>query len=158
MVTAQSLQDQVTEKVNEIKGLVSELSDDEAANNPVEGEWCVKEVLSHLIGAELGSAKAGLKRFLDEDTPQIDVNPGISYFEVRNSLSTAELLSTFEAEYGKLGEFLGGLSEEQLNRKANVPLMKESPIGEYPTLSQWAGALLNFHVNEHVGQIRNLCQ
>lgn len=157
MVTAQSLQQQVASKVSEVKSLVEGINDDQASMKPAEGEWCAKEVLSHLIGEELGGAKVILQRFLEEDTLQIDIEPGNPYFENRSSMSTADLLSTFESEYGKIGEFLGSLSEEQLNRTAKVPLLKETPLGDNPTLAQFAGALMNFHVNDHVEQLRNLC-
>jgi hypothetical protein len=63
-----------------------------------------------------------------------------------------------ESTYSEMGAFLSGLNEEQLNRKAQVPLLKETPIGEYPTLGQLAGALINFHLNDHVQQLRNLSQ
>ncbi|TMB66215.1 MAG: hypothetical protein E6J43_10690 [Chloroflexi bacterium] len=60
-----------------------------------------------------------------------------------------------ESTYGGMGAFLSGLSEEQLSRKAQVPLLKETPLGEYPTLGQLAGALINFQ-NDHVQQLRNI--
>lgn len=158
MVAAQGLQDQVAGKVNEIKSLVAGLSSEEASKKPSADEWCVNEVLSHLLGPELGSWKGGIESIVNEDTPLIDLTPGISYFDGRGGQSTEELLSAFETEYNAVGEYLGSLSEEQLNRKAHVPIFKETPLGEYPTLAQFAGGIINYHMADHVQQIRTLCQ
>lgn len=158
MVSGPSLKQQLDQKVQEIEQAVSGLSEEQASKPPAQGEWSAKEVLSHLGGSDSTEFVARLKRILDEDTPRIDVTPGVSYYEQRKGASTSQLLSEVESAYGEAGKFLGGLSEEQLNRKAQVPLLKETPIGEYPTLGQLAGALINFHLNDHVNQLRNLKQ
>lgn len=158
MVAAQSLQAQVSEKVNEIKSLVDGLTGEQASRKPSADEWCVNEVLSHLIGEELGNWKAGIESIVTQDTPLIDLTPGISYYGGRSGQSTGELLSAFEKEYNAVGGYLAGLTEEQLNRKAHVPIFKETPLGEYPTLAQFAGGIVNYHMADHVQQIRNLCQ
>ena len=158
MVAAQGLQEQVAGKVNEIKSLVEGLSGERGTKKPSVDEWCVNEVLSHLIGPELGSWKGGIESIIREDTPLIDLSPGVSYHESRSGQSTAELLAAFEKEYTAVGEYLGSLSEEQLNRKAHVPIFKDTPLGEYPTLEQFAAGIVNYHMADHVQQIRNLCQ
>ena len=158
MVSGPSLKQQLDQKVQEVKQAVSGLSEEEASKKRREEEWSVKEVLSHLSGDGSSDAVSLLDRVIKEDTPQIDIHPGQSYYEGRESLPLTELTSRVESTYGGMGAFLSGLSEEQLNRKAQVPLLKETPIGEYPTLGQLAGALINFHLNDHVQQLRNISQ
>jgi DinB superfamily len=158
MVSGPSLQQQLDRKVQEIKQAVSGLSEEEASKKRGEEEWSVKEVLSHLSGDGSTDAASLLDRVVKEDTPQIDIHPGMSYYEGRESIPLRELTSSVESTYSEMGAFLSGLNEEQLNRKAQVPLLKETPIGEYPTLGQLAGALINFHLNDHVQQLRNLSQ
>lgn len=158
MVAAQGLQEQISAKVNEIGSVVRGLSIEQASKKPSADEWCVNEVLSHLIGPELGAWKGGIESIIAQDTPLIDLTPGLSYFEVRDGQSTEELLSAFETEYNAVGEYLGSLSDEQLNRKAHVPIFKDTPLGEYPTLAQFAGGIVNYHMADHVQQIRALCQ
>lgn len=158
MVTAQGLHEQLAEKVNEIKSIISGIDDDAATKKPAAQEWCVNEVLSHLIGEELGRWKARIETFVREDTPLIDITPGISYVETRSEKSTGELLADVESTYGEFGTYLAGLSEEQLNRKAQVPLFKETSLGEYPTLAQFAAGVINYHIEDHVQQLRSLCQ
>ena len=157
MVSATSLQAQMEQKVREIKDALSGISDEQASRRPAPGEWCVKEVLSHLSGSETASFRDGMNIFLDEDTPEMDLTPGDSYYSPqREKLSFSELLSKVNDQYSGIGEFLAGLSEEQLARKAHIAFLKETPLGEYPTLAQWASAIMNFHLNEHINQLRNL--
>lgn len=158
MVAAQGLKDQVGAKVEEIKSLVAGLSSEQSSKKPSSDEWCVNEVLSHLIGEELGNWKGGIASIVTEDTPLIDLTPGISYYDGRSGQSTGELLSAFEIEYTAVGEYLAGLTDEQLNRKAHVPIFKETPLGEYPTLEQFVSGIVNYHMADHVQQIRNICQ
>ena len=158
MVSGPSLKQQLDQKVQEVKQAVSGLSEEEASKKRREEEWSVKEVLSHLSGDGSSDAVSLLDRVIKEDTPQIDIHPGQSYYEGRESLPLTELTSRVESTYGGMGAFLSGLSEEQLSRKAQVPLLKETPIGEYPTLGQLAGALINFHLNDHVQQLKNVSQ
>ena len=158
MVSGPTLKQQIDQKVQEIKQAVSGLSEEQASKPAAQGEWSAKEVLSHLSGDGSTDAVSLLDRVIKQDTPEIDIHPGQSYYEGRESIPLKELAVRVESTYGEMGKFLSGLSEEQLNRKAQVPLLKETPIGEYPTLGQLAGALINFHLNDHVNQLRNLSQ
>jgi uncharacterized damage-inducible protein DinB len=157
MVSGPSLKQQLDQKVQEIKQAVSGVSEEKASKRPGEGEWSVKEVLSHLSGGESDDF-ANLKRVIHEDTPLVEFEIGVSHYEGRENMSAAELTSKVESTYGEMGDFLSGLSEEQLNRKAHAPQLKEMPMGEYPTLGQLSLALINFHLNDHINHLRNLGQ
>lgn len=159
MVTSASLKDQLREKIRTIEELTSGVSDDQAVKSPAEGEWCVKEVLSHLAGPETQSFYDGIKAFVEQDTPRYDLTPGQSFFDsAREGASVAELRTSFIDQYNRIGDLLGGLSEEQLSRTAHTPNFKETPLGEYPTLGSWANALINYHLSDHIAQIQSLCQ
>lgn len=157
MVSGPSLQQQLQQKVEEIKQAVSGIDEQKATRHPADGEWSAKEVLSHLCGDTDALSMYEFKRFLDEDTPALGIAPG-SYSDVRSDAPIAELTSKIDSDYGQIGKFLAGLNEEQLNRKAHIPFLKETPIGEYPTLGQWAMGVINFHLNDHVQQLKTLSQ
>ncbi len=155
MVTGPSLQQQLDQKIEEIRQTVSGISDETASRRPAEGEWCVKEVLSHLSGGD-GDDFALLKQVIREDTPVVEFEIGASHYEGRQNMSVAELTSKVTSAYNEMGHFLSGLSEEQLNRQARAPQLKETPMTEYPTLGQLAAAVINFHLNDHINHLRNL--
>jgi hypothetical protein len=37
-------------------------------------------------------------------------------------------------------------------------MLKDSPIGEYPTLAQWAFGLGDFHVGFHIDHLKEILQ
>lgn len=73
-------------------------------------------------------------------------------------MSLAELLSEFDQEYTRIAKFIEGLSEKQLSRRAHIPMLKDSPLGQYPTLAQWADALSNYHIGFHIDHMREIVQ
>ena len=159
MVTSASLKDQLQEKIRAIEELTAGVSAEQAAKAPAEGEWCIKEVLSHLAGPESQSFYDGIKAFVDEDTPTYDLTPGQSYFDsAREGASVAELRTSVIDQYSRIGDLLGSLSDDQLTRTAHTPQFKDTPIGEYPTLGAFSAALINYHLSDHIAQIQSLCQ
>lgn len=159
MVTSASLKDQLQERIRTIEQLTSDVSNEKAGEAPAEGEWCVKEVLSHLAGAETRSFYDGIKTFIDQDNPTYDMTPGQSHFDsARQDASVSELRTSVIDQYNQIGDLLGGLSDEQLTRTAHMPGFKETPLGEYPTLGSWAAGLINYHLPDHIARLQNLCE
>jgi hypothetical protein len=157
--TATSLRGALAQKLQELGDALDGIDEEKAGRRSAEGEWCCKEVLSHLAGDEGESYVAGFRRFIAEDTPLIGVVVGLPYYTpARQAMSLSELRAGVWRQYTQLSEFLGDLSDEELARKARVPLLKDSPIGEYPTLAQWAGALINVHLADHINQVREARQ
>ncbi len=157
MSMGNALSEQMAQKVGEIRQTLAGLSDEGASKPPAEGEWSAKQVLSHLCGDSDALSMYEFKRFLAEDNPDLDLVPG-NYGDAHKSAPLPQLLSRIESDYAAIGSFLSGLSDEQLGRKAHIGFLKESPLGEYPTLGQWAGAVINFHLADHVNQLRTLAQ
>lgn len=159
MTQAASLKEQLDKRIQEIEAAVAAIDDSRASDAPAEGEWCVKEVLSHLAGSEAESFTDGAKRFLEEDEPQLDVTPGETYFgDQRQDAGVGQLVNGLTTQYRELSRWVGGLTDEQLERKARIPGLKETPLGENPTLGVFLGGIINFHLTAHVQQLQNLCK
>ena len=150
-----SLQDTYATKLRELDDALAGFSDETAGRRPADGEWCVKEALSHLCGEADALKMYGFRRFVEEDEPLIGIVTGLPYYSPeRQGMSFEDLASKVRAQYGEIATYLASLSQEQLERKARVPLLKDTPFGENVTLAQWAQAAAQFHVTDHINQIR----
>jgi hypothetical protein len=155
-ITAEELARLVRQKMGEFADLSKDLND-EAASRAPEGRWSPKQIVSHISGPDGIGYLPMLQGFLDQDTPRFDIEGENPYFtERRAQMTFAGLLAEFEKEYGRIADFAAGLSADQLKRKAHVPLLKETPLGEYPTLAEWISALVDYHVGFHIDHLKEI--
>jgi len=99
------------------------------------------------------------KAIAEEDTPRLDIKVSDPFFtEKRANMKFRELLAEFEHEYRQIADFAQGLSDEQLNRKAHVPMLKETTVGEYPTLAQWILVIGDHHLGMHIDHMREILE
>jgi hypothetical protein len=129
--------------------------DENLASRAPTGRWSPKQILSHLCGPEDVGYLPNLRAFVESDTPMIDLVTGNPFFtEIRSRMSFRELLAKCELNYQRVANFAAELTEEQLARKAHIPKLKDSPLGEYPTLDGMIYGLSGFHLQDHIDHLR----
>jgi hypothetical protein len=155
---AMRLTELLNKKVKDFKDVCADIDEETAARAP-SGRWSPKEIVSHLCGPEGIGLLPTFSAFVEKDVPRLDIEAEDSFFSENRARATfADLIEEFEAEYSRIAEFTAGLSDEQLSRKAHIPMLKESPIGEYPTLSGWIQVIGEHHLAMHGDHMREILE
>jgi hypothetical protein len=148
----------IQKKVRKFKDVCNGIDEDRASCAP-EGSWTPKQIVSQLCGPEGEGYMASIRAFLEQDTPRLDIDANNSFYtDKRARMTMAQILDELEAEYVRIADPTARLTDDQFARKAHVPLMKNTPMGEYPTLAMWIQTLVKDHVNFHIKHMRDILQ
>jgi hypothetical protein len=148
----------IEQEIAELKKICEGI-DEQTAGSAPEGRWSPNQILSHLCGPEGKGMVASMSAFFEQDTPLIDAKPEDPFFsESRANMTFAQLMSEVELEYSRIAGFTSALDERHLERKAHIPMLKDSPIGEYPTLGAWIELIGISHLSFHIGHLKEILQ
>jgi hypothetical protein len=98
-----------------------------------------------------------LKSFATSNLPLIEIKGGLA--EVSGDRTTAtgkQLLEMLDAQRKAAFAYLDGLSDAELQRKARIPLFKQLMGNEEVPIAVYVGALLDYHWNDHAGQLAKI--
>ena len=157
--TGRELAEHIRRNIKELKKVCKGVDENISALSP-EGRWSPKEILSHLLGQEGSGPSTTLQPILEQETPTIDMKPEDPFFtDERAGMTFAQLLAAVEEEYERLSRLTETLSGDQLDRTVRVPMLKDSPLSEYPTLEAWIAMLAGSkesHVKFHTDHMREV--
>lgn len=150
------LADGIRQNVEEMNRLCKGLSEETASRAP-EGRWSPKQIISHLCGPEGVGLLSALRLILDQETPLIEMKAEDPFFTgKRTGMTMSELVAEFNKEYIQIADLVTGLSEAQLQRKARIPMLKETELGEYPTLASFVDGLTDYHLDFHIKHMQEI--
>lgn len=158
MATAEGteLASTIRTKMEELEKICSGLNEEIASQAPAD-RWSPKQIISHLSGPDGIGFMPAFDLILKQDTPRIDIIAEDPFFtERRSKLTIKELLAEARQEYEKIAALVTDLSADQLNRKAHIPLFKDTPLGEYPTLAMFIGGLGEWHLEFHISHMKEI--
>jgi hypothetical protein len=150
------LAQEIMQKVAALKQVCQGVEETLASRAPAD-RWSPKQILSHLCGPEGVGHLPILRVFVDNDIPLIELDTENPFFtENRAAMSFSALVAECELNYQRIADFAVDLSAEQLARTALIPQLKDSPLGEYPTLDGMIGGLGEFHLQFHIDHLREI--
>jgi hypothetical protein len=87
----------------------------------------------------------------------IDLDTENPFFtEHRAAMSFSGLVAECELNYQRVANFAAELTGEQLARTAHIPKLKDTPLGEYPTLDGMIYVLGDLHLQSHIDHMREI--
>ncbi len=118
------------------------------------GQWTTREVLCHLLFEPGWKPVPLLKSFADKNLPVIEVDPGlVEVTAERKTMTLKQFADALDAQRRDVMNYLDGLGEADLGRKARIPIFKEIMGVDEVDIPTFVGALFDYHWNDHASQL-----
>jgi hypothetical protein len=134
-----------------LRGLMTEISEEDARWKPAEDRFSIAEVLAHLSHSEGHCYRARVDRFLAEEMPEFEPDDAQMHLELYRNADPEEDFRHFEDQRETNVELLRGLPAEAGNRKALHREAGEITLAQM--LHEWA-----MHDLGHIRQIAELAR
>jgi hypothetical protein len=121
------------------------------------GEWTMREVLCHVLLEPEFDPRAVLSSFSHRDLPVFDVKASDTHLTPeRQRLTLDGLMGALDAQRRALFAYLDELDEEDLRRKAKIPLFEQFMGTDEIPIAMFVGAMFDYHWNDHASQIAKI--
>ena len=143
------------QQMDELGAAVAGVDEDAASRRAADGSWSVKECLSHLYGSDGDTFLDRIQRVVDEDAPEIEIEPGVTHFDAsRQAMTVEQLAARVQTQYRTIADVLARASAAELSRTAYIPLLAQTPFGDHPTLEQFVDVISGMHLAGHLEDLR----
>jgi hypothetical protein len=132
-----------------LRGLMAEISEEDARWKPADDRFSIAEVLSHLAHSEGHCYRARLDRFLAEERPEFEPDDAQMHLDVYRNANAEQDFGHFEDQRETNVELLRGLPAGTVDRKALHRSAGEITLSHM--LHEWA-----LHDIGHIRQIAEL--
>lgn len=132
-----------------LRGLMSEISEEDARWKPARDRFSIAEVLSHLSHSEGHCYRSRVDRFLAEEMPEFEPDDAQMHLDVYKNADPEEDFGHFEDQRETNIELLRSLPAEAGNRKALHREAGEITLAQM--LHEWA-----LHDIGHIRQVAEL--
>ncbi|MGE0454028.1 MAG: DinB family protein [Vicinamibacteria bacterium] len=132
-----------------LRGLMTEISEEDARWKPADDRFSIAEALSHLSHSEGHCYRARLDRFLSEEMPEFEPDDAQMYLELYKNADPEEDFAHFEDQRETNVAFLRGLPAQTGERKAMHKAAGVITLSQM--LHEWA-----LHDIGHIRQIAEL--
>lgn len=132
-----------------LRGLMCELSDEDARWKPAPGRFSVGEVLAHLSHAEAHCYRARLDLFLNGENSALEPYDPQQHLDVFSAADPEDAFDHFEEQRESNLELLNGLPAADAGRRAIHRRVGEITLGQM--LHEWA-----LHDLGHIRQVAEL--
>jgi hypothetical protein len=132
-----------------LRGLMTEISEDDARWKPAPDRFSIAEVLSHLSHSEWHCYRARVDRILAETMPELEPDDAQMFLDLYRNADPEEAFAHFEDQRELNVELLRSLPSEARNRKALHREAGEITLSEM--LHEWA-----LHDIGHIRQVAEL--
>lgn len=121
------------------------------------GEWTTRQVLCHLLFEPGWTPGPVLFSFATTDPPVIEIEPGQTHLTPERQMMTLRQFEhALDRHRREALAYLERLGDEDLQRKARVPLFKQLLGTDEVTMSTWVRVFFAIHWGDHADQLAKI--
>jgi hypothetical protein len=121
------------------------------------GEWTTRQVLCHLLFEPGWRPGPLLFSFATTDLPVIEIKPGQMHLTAERQMMTLrQFENALDRHRREALAYLETLGDEDLQRKARIPLFKPLLGTDEVTIPTWVEVLFAIHWGDHAGQLAKI--